>query len=449
MLKLLYDKGTLLIKGDYRLPQATWDESVSAYRALAMSYPDLLTYLDRSRIEYEDRVLSPVPCPHLSCEVELRDYQADALDAWRAAGRRGAIALPTGAGKTMVALKAIEDVDGPTLVVVPTLDLLEQWRRIVEEKFGVEVGVFGGGDTNLGPITVSTYDSAYIRGDYLGDKFDLIVFDEVHHLPSPGYSHIAEMSAAPCRLGLTATYEREDGAHEDLNRLIGGKVFELRVDDLTGSHLSTYELQKIPVDLTPEEQVEYDRLQEIFTNYLSRHNIVLRSPSDFQKVVYRSGWDRGAREALLARNEARRIALGSETKLDTLADILNRHAGERTIVFTQHNELVHRISHRFLLPSITHRTPARERAEVLDRFRDGAYNIVVTSKVLDEGIDVPEASVAVILSGTGSSREFIQRLGRILRKREGKRAILYEIISRGTSETTASWRRKSKLRGDQ
>jgi superfamily II DNA or RNA helicase len=129
-----------------------------------------------------------------------------------------------------------------------------------------------------------------------------------------------------------------------------------------------------------------------------------------------------------------------------LSEILKRHNGGRIFIFTEHNKLVHRISSQFLIPSITYRTPGKERNEILDRFRSGIYRAVVTSKVLDEGIDVPDADVGIILSGTGSQRAFIQRLGRILRKKEGKEAVLYEIVSSETSEVNTARRRKRPLK---
>ena len=129
-----------------------------------------------------------------------------------------------------------------------------------------------------------------------------------------------------------------------------------------------------------------------------------------------------------------------------LSQILKEHRDGKIFIFTEHNKLVHRISRQFLIPSITYRTPGKERGEILDRFKSGVYRAVVTSKVLDEGIDVPDADVGIILSGTGSGRAFIQRLGRILRKKEGKEAVLYEIVSAETSETGTARRRKRALK---
>ncbi len=146
----------------------------------------------------------------------------------------------------------------------------------------------------------------------------------------------------------------------------------------------------------------------------------------------------------MARNRAVRTAFNSQAKIDKLEKILDSNPDDRILIFTQHNDLVYKISRRFLIPFITHTTAKEERYEFLKGFREGRFRALATSKVLDEGIDVPEASLGVILSGTGSSREFIQRLGRLLRKSERKgEARLIELVSRETSETRTSKRRRA------
>jgi len=441
MVLLRYDKGSLLIHGEVGTPYGQWDHRVGAFRAMAIYYREVLAYLERSRMVYRDEAANPPPVPSLSCRAELRPYQKAALNAWFDAGGRGVIVLPTAAGKTFVALKAIEKLNVATLVVVPTLDLLDQWRKLLSNQFETEVGAYGGGDDRLEPLTVSTYDSAYIRAEQLGDRFMFIIFDEVHHLPAPSYSQIAEMYIAPYRMGLTATYEREDGGHYDLPRLVGGPVYQLEVDALAGKHLSPYTHEKILVDLTPDEQKLYKREYDVFGNYLKRKRLALRSPEDFRRFIMRTGSDPEAREALLARNRALKTALNSEAKIKALGEFLDVYGQEKSLIFTRYNQLVYRISRRFLIPAVTYQTPREERKEILEKFKAGEYRAIVTSQVLDEGVDVPDASIGFILSGTGSSREYIQRLGRILRKRRGKQAKLIEIVARETVETRISQRR--------
>ena len=446
MIHVAFDKGTVLIRGNAGVPDARWDVRAGAYRAMAIHYRNIRAYLDASGFAYKDDVLSLVPCPELKMKTVLRDYQEKAVAAWQRAGQRGVVVLPTGAGKTLVALKAIS-LAAPAIVVVPTLDLLEQWKARVEEEFGIDAGVYCGEEHRLGPVTVATYDTAYIRAAELGNQFRLIVFDEVHHLPSPGYTTIAEMFASPCRLGLTATYEREDGKEKELPRLIGGKVFEMSMESLEGVHLASYDLKRIKVQLLPEEEEAYRRDYDVYRKYLSDHNIILRTPRDFELLVMRSGRDRAAREAILARHRARTVALSSKAKLAALADVLRDHDGpeDKVIIFTEHNDLVYTISREFLLPFITHTTAKDERTENLGKFRSGEYRAIVTSKVLDEGVDVPDANVGVIISGSGSRREFVQRLGRILRKKGDKKAVLYEIVSQGTMEEGSSRKRNEAI----
>ncbi|MBN1134446.1 MAG: DEAD/DEAH box helicase family protein [Methanosarcinaceae archaeon] len=445
-MELSFNSGTIVIRGDVRVPNSTWDERSKTFRAMGLYYRNIIDYLKNSGITYTDNVLDFLPCPELQSTITLREYQKKSLDAWILNNKSGVIVLPTGSGKTVIGVKAISLLNIPTIVIVPTLDLLAQWRSKLEKEFKVDVGIIGGGKQEVKALTVSTYDSAYIHAPRLGNKFGFVIFDEVHHLPAEGYKQIAEMFASPFRMGLTATYEREDGAHSEIDRLVGGKVFEKKVKELTGKYLSPFKLQKIVVALTEKEQLEYDHNQEIFVDYLRKSNIVIRTPSDFQKIVIRSGRDPNARKALLARNKARNIALNSVSKIEKFREILKKHKDSRLFIFTEHNSLVHKISKEFLIPAITYKTPSKERSEILDRFRSGVYRAVVTSKVLDEGIDIPEADVGVILSGTGSVRAFIQRLGRILRMKEGKEAVLYEIVSAETSEINTARRRNKALR---
>jgi len=270
-----------------------------------------------------------------------------------------------------------------------------------------------------------------------------VVFDEVHHLGGEGYQEIARLLAAPAQLGLTATFERPDGAHDRIEELVGPKIYELGVDDLAGEHLAAYDIRRIELSLTSEERERYEEAQGTFVDYLKRSGISMQRGSDYQELVKRSGRDPEAREALLAKQRARRIVREADEKVVELADIFDRHREDRIIVFTASTELVYRLSERFLLPAMTNETGAAERREILERFRSGEYSRVVTANVLDEGVDVPDANVAVLLAGSGSEREFTQRLGRVLRpKSDGSRALLYELVSAETAEERVADRRR-------
>ncbi len=447
---LRYEDGTIRIEGAVPdLPFVERDARSGTGRAPAYRYAALRQILDGQGVVVDDGVFD-LPPLELTTTYDLREYQQDALDAWQGAGQRGVVELPTGSGKTVIGVAAAVACATPTLVVAPTIDLLEQWRRELEAEFDRPIGQLGGDRQDIENVTVSTYDSAYLRAEELGDRFGLVIFDEVHHLGGEGYRDIARLLAAPARLGLTATFERPDDAHEVVAELIGPKVFDLDVDDLSGEYLAPYDVRRIEVELTPDEREAYEEAQGTFVDYLRTSNISFSSGSDYQQLVKRSGTDPRAREALLAKQRAREIMMNSDAKVQRLADILDRHRDDRVIVFTAHTELVYRLSERFLLPAITAETGAEERRQILERFRDGTYSRVVAANVLDEGVDVPDANVGVILSGSGSQREFTQRLGRILRpgsagehaRDHSDRAILYELVSADTAEENVAERRR-------
>jgi superfamily II DNA or RNA helicase len=455
MIRLSYEGGTIVIRGLMHIPFATLDPRTNFLRAQALYYYDIIHYLRESDIEYSDEVFELIPSPHFTTRpISLRDYQQKALNSWEKAGMRGCIVLPTGAGKTILGIKSLVTVNSAVLVVVPTLDLMHQWSEVLTSYItNSSIGKLGGGSDELEAITVATYDSAYLRASSLGNRFSLVIFDEVHHLGAPGYRSIAEQLAAPYRLGLTATIEREDKLHLDFPRLVGGGVvFEIRPTELAKSrHLASFEIEKIQVELSPEEQHEYQYNLGRYQLCLKKLGIRMNYHGSFRRLIMMSTKNKVAREALLARNRAMDIALNSRSKLDVLRKILSENNGVKTIIFTQHNRLVYTIANEFLIPAITHKTDILERKDVLLGFKEGRYLAIVTSKVLDEGVDVPDAKLGIIVSGTGSGREYIQRLGRLLRpgvtSHEGmnQKAKLIEIISSNTREIGTSERRKKAL----
>jgi len=445
-----YDRGTIVIRGLAQVPYASIDPRTSTLRAPALQYSNIAQYLRQSDIHYTDDVLDLLPLPRLQAEkLSLRDYQESALQMWIRVGMKGCIVLPTGSGKTVIAVKAIEKVNAPTLVVVPTLDLMTQWIDVLSRYFtNTKIGSLGGGEDDIQALTVSTYDSAYIRAASLGNKFALVVFDEVHHLAAPGFRSIAEQTAAPYRLGLTATIEREDDLHKEIPKLVGGVVFQASPGALAkDNHLASFVVERRQVEMTDQEKQEYQKNFGVYQVCLKKLGLRMQYAGAFRRLIMMSGRSSVAREALLARNKAMEVALNSRSKVEELKEILAESRGLKTIIFTQHNSLVYDISDKFLIPAITHKTPKEERKDVLAGFKEGRYLAIVTSKVLDEGVDVPDAELGVIVSGTGSGREFIQRLGRLLRPKKdlSKKARLIEIISSDTREIGSSAKRKKAL----
>ncbi len=455
MLTLRYFAGTLELTGEFPvdrhgvasesdLPQAwRWDPRSNSHRAPAISYAETVRHLRARGLPYEDQARA---YPTLTAESRVRrtprPYQSEALDAWLKADRRGVVVLPTGAGKTQVAMMAIERAQRATLVVVPTLDLVRQWYDLLRAVFGGTIGLLGGGEHDIQPITVSTYDSAYLKMEHIGARFGLLVFDECHHLPSAAYAMAAQLALAPFRLGLTATPERQDGREAHLEQLIGPTIYRRDIVEMSGGYLASYDTERVEVDLSPEERREYDEERARYRGFVQMMGIRMSSPQGWSEFIMQSSRNEEGRRAMKAYRRQRELAFCASAKMEYTDVLLHQHRRERVLLFTQDNATAYAVARRFLVPCITHQTKVRERSEVLRGLAEARYGAIVTSKVLNEGVDLPDASVAIVMSGSGSVREHVQRLGRILRPKDGKRAQLYELVTADTGETFTSERRR-------
>ncbi len=451
-MKLQFCAGTLMLDNPAAvvLPTAAAvffrpDQRTGNLRARGCDYAGIVLALRMAGINFQDEARQFRPLDQLKLRVPIRPrpHQSAALEAWRNAGYRGIAALPTGSGKTILAVMAIAALKRPAIILAPTIDLVVQWVSTLERFFNLPIGMLGGGEHRIEEITVSTYDSAQIHMENLGNRFAFLIADECHHLPGQETRLAAAMSIAPYRLGLSATPELPDDRMAVLEDLLGPVVHRVHIDELEGKILSPYVVRRIRLELDPEERCAYRENRTIYLNFLRSHGIYFSSPNGWGRFLMLAGRSPEGRRAFAAFLEQRRIARGGAAKLRMLWELRCRHAGEQMIVFTADNATAYDIGRRFVWPVLTCRTSAAERKEFLDRFRDGTYQVIVTSRVLNEGVDVPEASVAVVLSGSGSVREHVQRLGRILRAAPGKeQAVLYELISADTNEEATSERRR-------
>lgn len=447
-LRIDFDKGTLILQNvpddvQPKLPDIVWDERTLTFRAPAYRYRHIVSQLRAHDIPYTDlarqftvkdftnqKAVTPYP------------YQTEAIDAWHANNKRGVISLPTGAGKTFIAILLIAETQRPTLVHVPTIDLMHQWYDVLKEHFGQEVGLYGGGQHELRDLTVTTYQSAVMHAPHYGNRFGFAIFDECHHLPGDQYQYAAISSIAPFRLGLSATPDRVDGKENRLYSLVGECCYEAQVQELSGKTLSEYRVVTIAVDMEDIERVQYEEARRTYLDFLKQARINMGTPSGWQTFLWKSSQSADGRAAFKAYLTQKRLSFASTAKKEWVWKLIQRHCGDRILIFTQDNDTAYQIGTRFFLPVLTHQTKQKERQAFLNGFRDGTYSILVTSKALNEGVDVPEANVAIIVSGSGSVREHVQRLGRILRKREGKQAVLYELISKRTGEQFVNKRRR-------
>jgi superfamily II DNA or RNA helicase len=448
---LIFDAGTLLLRG-LKLDAAKslldgsvwrWDWRVGGWRADAIHLAETEQLFRAAGLPLHVDIPTPraVAWPLIALPPP-RPQQEEAVAGWLAAGGRGVIVMPTGTGKTVVALAIMARTWVATLVVSPTRDLMHQWHRRILRAMGYDAGVLGDNTFDLRPVTVTTYDSAAIHMPKIGAKFGLIVFDEAHHLPAPGYREAALMCTAPRRLGLTATPERPDGRHVDLDRLIGPVCCQCDLAD-AGDSLAPYETYRISVKLTEAEKQKHDWASTIVRNYvLARRRDV--PGYEWKDVLADAGADPEARRAQHAFYEKQSLEDRAQEKFRALEELFRRHRGERVIVFTGTNAMALEVSTRFLLPTLLSHCRKKERIAVLEHFAAGRFPAIVANQVLDEGVDVPEAKVAVVLGGQSSTRQAKQRLGRILRPVGDARAVLYEVVCEAAGEEQRSRaRRKS------
>ena len=348
---------------------------------------------------------TPHPIDLAEQDWYLRPYQRQAVDAFTDGGS-GVVVLPCGAGKTLVGAGAMADTKTTTLILVTNTVSARQWRDELLKRTSLtpeEIGEYSGQAKEVKPVTIATYQilTAKRKGQYahlaLLDALDwgLIVYDEVHLLPAPVFKLTADLQARR-RLGLTATLVREDGREGDVFSLIGPKRFDAPWKEIESQgFISPAACYEVRVDLPAGERLEY---------------------------------------AAAADDERYRLAATAPAKIGVVKDLVARHAGEQTLVIGQYLDQIDEIAQALDAPQITGATPVDEREELYRGFREGKIPVLVVSKVANFSVDLPEASVAIQVSGSfGSRQEEAQRLGRLLRpKQSGNTASFYTLIARDT-----------------
>jgi DNA excision repair protein ERCC-3 len=335
----------------------------------------------------------------------IRDYQTQAVDKfWQ--GGSGVVVLPCGAGKTIVGAAAMSVAKTNTLILVTNTVSARQWKAELLKRTTLtedDIGEYSGSVKEIKPITIATYQilttkrkSEYAHLSLLNaNDWGLIIYDEVHLLPAPIFKMTADLQARR-RLGLTATLVREDGKEGDVFSLIGPKRFDAPWKEIEAQgYIAPAACFEIRIDLPEEERLNY---------------------------------------AMANQEDRYRIAATSPMKIDVIKKLLAKHAGEPTLIIGQYLDQIHTIADALEMPMITGETPVDERERLFDLFRTGAITALVVSKVANFSIDLPEASVAIQISGSyGSRQEEAQRLGRLLRpKVDGRTASFYTLISRDT-----------------
>jgi superfamily II DNA or RNA helicase len=448
-MRLSFDQGTLVLSETPDrdlgfLPGVIWDPRVALWRAPAHRHAEVVRELTRRRMSFRDEARPRGGGLAGFAPQALRSYQSAALLAWELAERRGITVLPTGSGKTRVALAAIAQLARRTLCIVPTRALLQQWlAEVARARPGAPLGCLGDGEQRLEALTIATFESAWRRMPEIGREFELLVVDEVHHFGTGLRDEALEMCVAPYRLGLTATPPDAD-ALDRLSALVGPVVYQLGVADLAGRFLADLDLVVLRLGLEPDERLRYESERRAFNEV---YRAYMRSyPGaewrEFQAAAMQSV---EGRAALAGWRKSRAIAAWNRAKSAATAELLGRHSGSKVLVFTADNDTAYAIAKEHLIMPVTCDIQRRERDAALAAFRKGEIRALVSARVLNEGIDVPDADVAIIVGGTQNEREHVQRVGRLLRPAPGKRALVYELVTRGTSEIMASARRRRGL----
>jgi superfamily II DNA or RNA helicase len=441
---LTFERGSLRLDAPAAAcvpPYFRWDDRVGAWRTEAINHPRVSEDAARYHLEVVDAAPGFFPAPTFHVNLPpLRPDQRAAVEAWERAGGRGVIVKPTGTGKTEIALSIVARHQASTLVVAPLRDLMYQWHRRIRHGLGVEAGVLGDGRREVWPITVTTYDSAWIHMKDIGNRYRLVVYDEAHHLPAPSLHESALDCLAPLRLGLTATPERPDGRDRLLDELIGPVVQTEDLADVRGRTVADYAIVRVPIRLAEDEQEVFDALSRRIRRYVSAQR--REDPHfDWTELARRSRGDPEASEIHRAWRHKQAILNRSAEKLRALEDILALHPGEPCVVFTASNRMALDVSARFLIPALTAHSDKHERRRVLDGFARGTFPALVACQVLNEGWDAPAVKVGVVLGGDRGVREAVQRLGRILRRSGDRTARLYEVYVQETADVARARRR--------
>ncbi|RKY20267.1 MAG: helicase [Planctomycetota bacterium] len=344
----------------------------------------------------------------------LRDYQKEAAEIFYAGGTErggsGVVVLPCGAGKTVVGMACMHRLQTQTLILTTNTIAVRQWRNELLEKTALtpdQVGEYTGDSKIVAPVTISTYQMITYRRRKTGEfthfalfsarDWGLVVYDEVHLLPAPVFRVTAEIQARR-RLGLTATLVREDGREDEVFSLIGPKKYDVPWKILESQGwIADAHCVEVRLGLEPGLSMEY--------------------------------MSAGSRDRF-------RIASENPDKLDVVAQLIARHQGDRVLVIGQYLDQLEAVAERIGAPLITGRTPNREREVLYKQFREGELSVLIVSKVGNFAVDLPDANVAVQVSGTfGSRQEEAQRLGRILRPKSDRRqAVFYSVVTRDSRE---------------
>ncbi len=378
---------------------------------IKIGYPveDLAGYIEGDPLDLEVREITIAERP-----FALREYQRDAVEVFYAQGSShggsGVLVLPCGAGKTIIGIGVMEKIRQHTLILATNITALRQWRDELKDKTSLtdkDIGEYSGEVKDIRPVTITTYqiltyrkkkDDDFVHMELFNlQNWGLIVYDEVHLLPAPVFRAVADIQGKR-RLGLTATLVREDGKEDDVFSLIGPKKYDVpwKVLEKQG-WIAKALCTEIRIPLPEEKRLEY---------------AVADAKAKF------------------------RIASENPAKFTVVRNLIERHGDDNILIIGQYINQLQLLAEQFDAPIITGKTPNKDRERIYGDFKNGVLKRLIVSKVANFAIDLPDANVAIQVSGTfGSRQEEAQRLGRILRpKSEGNFAHFYSLVTKDTKD---------------
>jgi len=383
----------------------------------------------------EPEPIIPPPAP------ALRPYQEEAYEAWVSRGRRGVVIAPTGTGKTVIAIHAIKTANTNTLVVVPTERILKTWMSAFR-RFGLTATAYYGRFKMLSGLTVSIYNSVALHPEIL-DHFKMVVFDEVHHVASEVFSKLLEMVDGKDVMSLTATLKREDGLHH----IIMAKLPVVYALDLKtaveSGYVSPIDIIPVPAPLTKVEMQGYTAIERKIRQ--------LQQEIRFRKLLGKPVKELERRLHIILSRRRQFLSHVSSKREKTLEVVRKEVNADRILLFSESITSIEWLKEYLVkngVPTETYHSlkSEAERDQVFEGW-GSRFKVLLAVRALDEGVDVPEVGVGVIIASGKSTRQLVQRQGRLLRPAEGKRARLYVIYAENTYEYGIFLKIKGILKG--
>lgn len=422
----------------YENPEGILEEKIiEAYRIYEKKTA-VFVYLPAFTIAFIEDVLKKrgldykieygVPKKHVNIKenLDLYPFQNEALERWIENNYKGTIVIPTGGGKTIIGIAALAKLRLPTIIFVPNLWLLEQWKEKISKFTNFSktaIGTLGGGKRDIQEITVATYQSGIRHIEKIYNKFWLAIFDECHHIPARTFRKISMNILSPYRLALSATPKRRDKNEVLIFKLVGRIVYSTSYANLVKrGFLAPMVYRRILVPMPPERMLIYQQL-----------SLELQRVSDPIKK----------RQIL---NKMISLCQENPNKIAVIREILNEHQDKKSFIFVSSIKYANTVakSLKKLIPieALTSELPKSDRERIIKKFRLGIIRALVIIKIAEEGVDIGDASLAIIVGGSKQRRETVQRIGRVLRPGKDKIAWVYEIVSKNTIEESMATKRE-------